>query len=179
MNIKDHLNKFDTLRLQKTAFYMIVFSREHYFNFTRHKYGPYDNSISIVSRNIKEFQKYHGVKSTQEAYGILYNKIVSGHVESKLATLRPFIKKAADYVNTFNTNHELECLSTVTYLLREKEELTQAEIVDEYKRWSKDKAKRFSEEDIINGIDKLFDLRIIEKTLMGYRLNQSHAFNHK
>lgn len=178
MNIKDHLNKFDTLKLQKTAFYMDVFSGEHYFNFTRHKYGPYDNSLAIISRNIKEFQKYHGVKSTQEAYDILYNKIVSGHVESKLGTLQPFIKKAAEYVNTFNTNHELECLSTITYLLIEKAELTQAEIVDEFKRWSEDKASRFSEDDIINGIDKLFNFHIIEKTLMGYTLNQSLAYNH-
>lgn len=178
MEIKHHLKKFDTLRLQKTAFYMDVFSGDHYFNFTRHKYGPYDNSIAIISRNIKEFQKYHGVKNTQEAYRILYNKIVSDQVESKLSTLQPFIKKAAEYVNTFNTNHELECLSTITYLLKEKEELTKTEIVDEYKLWSEDKAIRFSEDDIINGIDKLFNYHIIEKTLMGYTLNQSFAYNH-
>lgn len=179
MDLKHHLNKFDTLRLQKTAFYMETFSGQHYFNFTRHKYGPYDNSIYIVSRNIKEFQKYHGVRSTQEAYDILYNKIVSDHVESKLATLQPFIEKAAEYVNTFNTNHELECLSTITYLIKEKEELTQAKIVDEFKRWSEDKASRFSEDEIINGIDKLFGSHIIEKTLMGYTLSQTIAFNHR
>lgn len=173
MEIKYHLNKFDTLRLQKTAFYMDIFSGQHYFNFGRHKYGPYDNSIYIISRNIKEFQKYHGVKNTQEAYEILYNKLVSNHVESNLATLKPFIKKAAEYVNTFNTNHELECVSTITYLLKEKEVLSQAEIVDEFKRWSDDKASRFSETEIINGIEKLCDSRIIEKALIGYTLNHA------
>jgi uncharacterized protein YwgA len=178
MDIKHHLNKFDTLRLQKTAFFMDIFSGQHYFNFTRNKYGPYDNSIYIISRNIKEFQKYHGVKNTQEAYGILYNKIVSDHVESKLTTLQPFVEKAAEYVNTFNTNHELECMSTITYLLKEKVELTQAEIVDEFKRWSEDKASRFSEDEIINGIDWLCESQIIEKTLMGYTLSQMIAFNH-
>ncbi|MBB2481069.1 macro domain-containing protein [Bacillus sp. APMAM] len=175
MNIKHHLNKFDTLRLQKTAFFMDIFSRGNYFNFTRHKYGPYDNSIAIISRNIKEYQKYHGVKNTDEAYGILYNKIVSGQVEFKLGTLEPYIKKAAEYVNTLYSNHELECLSTITYLLKEKEELSQEEIVDEFKRWSEDKANRFSEEDIISGIEKLFETDIIEKTLMGYTLSQSRA----
>ena len=178
MDIKHHLNKFDTLRLQKTAFYMDTFQGEHYFNFTRHKYGPYDNSISIVSRNIKEFQKYHGVKNTDEAYGILHNKIVSDHVESKLATLQPFIEKAAEFVNTFKTNHELECLSTITYLLKEKEELTQAEIVDEFKRWSEDKANRFPDDDIIKGITSYIIPIIIEKTLMGYTLSQTIAINH-
>lgn len=177
MKIKHHLNKFDTLRLQKTAFYMDVFSKENYFNFARHKYGPYDNSIAIISRNIKEFQKYHGVKNTEEAYGILYNKIVSGQVEFKLGTLEPFIEKAAEYVNTLHSNHELECLSTITFLLKEKEELSQEEIVDEFKRWSEDKANRFSEEEIINGIDKLFETDIIEKTLMGYTLSQARAIH--
>ncbi|WP_226086700.1 macro domain-containing protein [Mesobacillus sp. S13] len=173
MNIKHHLDKFDTLRLQKTAFYMDVFSNENYFNFTRHKCGPYDNSIAIISRNIKEFQKYHGVNNTEEAYGILYNKIVSGQVELKLGTLEPFIEKAADYVNNLRSTHELECLSTVTYLLKEKEELSQEEIVDEFKRWSEDKGNRFSEEEIINGIEKLFETGIIEKTLMGYTLSKT------
>ncbi|PSA96912.1 type II toxin-antitoxin system antitoxin DNA ADP-ribosyl glycohydrolase DarG [Bacillus halotolerans] len=177
MNIKQHLNKFDTLRLQKTAFYMEIFSGVNYFDFTRHKYGPYDNSIAIISRNIKEFQKYHGVNNTEEAYGILYNKIVSGQVEFKLGTLEPFIEKAAEYVNTLRSNHELECLSTITYLLKEKEELSQEEIVDEFKCWSEDKANRFSEEEIINGIEKLFDTEIIEKTLMGYMLSKSHAIH--
>jgi O-acetyl-ADP-ribose deacetylase (regulator of RNase III) len=177
MNIKHHLDKFDTLRLQKTAFYMDVFSNENYFNFTRHKYGPYDNSIAIISRNIKEFQKYHGVNNTEEAYGILYNKIVSGQVELKLGTLEPFIEKAADYVNNLRSTHELECLSTVTYLLKEKEELSQEEIVDEFKRWSEDKGNRFSEEEIINGIEKLFETDIIEKTLMGYTLSKSRAIH--
>ncbi len=175
MNIKHRLNKFDTLRLQKTAFYMDIFSGGNYFNFTRDKYGPYDNSIAIISRNIKEFQKYHGVKNTDEAYGILYKKIVSGQVEFKMGTLEPFIKKAAEYVNTLGSNHELECLSTITYLLKEKEELSQEEIVDEFKRWSEDKANRFSEEEIINGTEKLFETNIIEKTLMGYTLSPSHV----
>jgi O-acetyl-ADP-ribose deacetylase (regulator of RNase III)/uncharacterized protein YwgA len=178
MSIKHHLNKFDTLRLQKTAFYMDVFSRESYFNFTRHKYGPYDNSIAIISRNIKEFQKYHGVMNTEEAYGILYNKIVSGQVEFKLGTLVPFIKIAAEYVNNLSSNHELECLSTITYLLKEKGELSQEEIVDEFKCWSEDKANRFSKEEIINGIEKLFETDIIEKTLMGFTLSQRRTSHH-
>lgn len=175
MEIKDHLNKFDTLRLQKTAFFMDVFSKQSYFNFTRHKFGPFDNSIAIISRNIKEFQKYHGVKNTQEAYRILCNKIISDNVESKLTLLQPFIKKASDYVNTLKTNHELECISTITYLIIENGELNEEEIVNQFKMWSEDKAKRFSEDDILNGIDRLYDTNVIEKTLMGYTLQNNNS----
>lgn len=55
--------------------------------------------------------------------------------------------------------------------------LTRAEIVEESKRWSEDKANRFSEDDIVS-VQKLFDLAIIEKTLVGSTLNQSFTFSH-
>ncbi|MGE6370833.1 type II toxin-antitoxin system antitoxin DNA ADP-ribosyl glycohydrolase DarG [Planococcus kocurii] len=178
MDIKRHLEKFDALRLQKTAFYMEIFSNQDYFKFTKHKYGPYDNSINIISRNIKEYQKYHGVENTNEAFTILYNKIISDHVESNLNSLQPFIEQAAEYVNKYKTNHELECISTITYLLKEKEELTAEEILNEFRLWSEDKAFRFSEEEILNGINELFDSHVIEKTLMGYTIAQTIAKDH-
>lgn len=178
MNIKHRLNKFDTLRLQKTAFYMDIFSGQQYFNFKKHKYGPYDNSIAIISKNIKEFQKYHGVQNTDEAYKILYNKLISNNIESKLNTLEPYIKEAAEYVNTISNNSELECLSTITYLLKVKEELTEDEIIEEFKRWSDDKANRFTEEEIMNGINFLLDSSTITKTLIGYKLSQTHSIHH-
>lgn len=170
MNIKHNLNKFDTLRLQKTAFYMDVLSKENYFSFKKYKYGPYDNSISIISRNIKEFQQYHRVKNTNEAYEILYNKIVSEQVEKKLKILEPFIKQAAEYVNRIESNYELECLSTITYLIYEDVELTETEIIQKFKKWSEDKDNRFTEKDIIKGIEQLLEMHIIEKNLIGYNL---------
>lgn len=60
---------------------------------------------------------------------------------------------------------------------KEKKELSQEEIVYEFKRWSEDKANRYSEEEIVNGIEKLFETEIIEKTLMGYTLSQSRAIH--
>ncbi|WP_130859708.1 type II toxin-antitoxin system antitoxin DNA ADP-ribosyl glycohydrolase DarG [Gracilibacillus phocaeensis] len=170
MSMKHHLDTFDTLRLQKTAFFTDVFSGKNYFHFTRHKYGPYDNSIAIISREIKAFQTYHDVNSTEEAYRILCSKIVSDKVNTKLTELDPFVEKAAQFVNTIKQNHELECLSTITYLLLEKEELSREEIIYEFKQWSKDKANRFSEDDIIQGIHKLLQTNVLENTLMGYAL---------
>ncbi|QKY70258.1 macro domain-containing protein [Lentibacillus sp. CBA3610] len=178
MDIKHHLQRFNKLRLQKTAFYMDVLSGESYFKFQKYKFGPYDNGINIISRNIKEFQDYHGVKKTGEAYYILYNKLVSDQVNSKLQTLQPFVKEAAELVNKFSSDHELECVSTITYLLKENQELNEEEIVAEFKVWSKDKGDRFSESEIRQGIQTLYEARIIEKTLMGYIINQSHALHY-
>ncbi|WP_240374000.1 macro domain-containing protein [Bacillus piscicola] len=178
MDIKHHLQKFNKLRLQKTAFYMDVLSGEPYFNFKKHKYGPYDNAIPIISRDIKAFQDYHGVKKTDDAYQILYNKLVSDHVESKLGTLRPFIRGAAALVNKLTSDHELECVATITYLLKDNQELSEDEIVAVFKAWSNDKAERFSEAEIRKGIETLYGAEIIEKTLVGYTLSQLHTLHH-
>ncbi|MEG6617391.1 macro domain-containing protein [Peptococcaceae bacterium 1198_IL3148] len=172
MEMKKRLNHFNTLRLQKTAYFLNIFSSQNYFNFKRYKYGPYDNSIAIISKNIKEFQKYHNVKDTKEAYGILYNKIVSGHVEAKLTQLLPSIEKAANYVNSINSNHELECLATIMFLIDEQKGLSQGEILEQFKLWSEDKAKRYTDNEILEGIDRLYNSNIIEKDLLGcYKIN--------
>ena len=168
MEMKKRLEKFNTLRLQKTAFFMEVFSDQNYFNFKKYRYGPYDNSIKIISRNIKEFQNYHNVKSTQEAYSILFNKIISDSVETKLNQLIPSIEKACYFVNSIKTNDELECLSTIVFLINENEILSQDEILKNFKMWSEDKANRFSEEEILKGIETLYNFKIIESTLLGY-----------
>lgn len=173
MEIKNHLHKFDTLRLQKTAYFMDFFSEQKYFNFRKHKYGPYDNSIYIISRNIREFQKYHNIQNSDEAYKILYNRIVSKNVETKLMQLLPFIKKASNYVNSIETNHELECISTIVYLLEEHNTLSENEILELFKGWSEDKSERFSDNDILRGTDKLYTSGILHKTLIGYTTYQN------
>lgn len=149
MQIKHHLQKFGTLRLQKAAYYTDIFSNQHYFKFSRDKYGPYDNSIAIVSRAIKEFQKYHGVKNTDEAYEILYKKLVSDKTVTKLNALLPFVIQACTFVNSISTDHELECLATITYLIQESNYLDEGAVVDNFRLWSEDKAKRFTEAEII------------------------------
>ena len=60
--IKRHFKKkFNSLRLQKAAYFMDLFSfKKKYFRFVPHKYGPYDHSIDIISKGIREFQQFHG-----------------------------------------------------------------------------------------------------------------------
>lgn len=171
MEFKKHLKKFNKLRLQKAAFYMDILSGESYFKFQKHKFGPYDNSINIISRKIREFQDYHGVSNTDEAYQILYNKLVSNQVKSQLQTLHPYVEGSSAFVNQFSDDQELECVSTITYLLKESQELNEKEIISAFKDWSKDKANRFTESEIRNGITKLYEAGIIERTLTGYMIS--------
>lgn len=170
MQIKFNLNKFDKLRLQKTAYLTNIFANEEYFKFKRHKFGPYDNSIEIISKNINEYQKYHNTNSTEEAYRIAYNKLISNNTINKLEALLPYILKASNYVNAIDNNNELECLSTILFLLQEAQDLNEEQIICEFKNWSEDKAAKFSEQSIVNGIIRLNETGLIQKSIMGYRI---------
>jgi O-acetyl-ADP-ribose deacetylase (regulator of RNase III) len=172
MEIKKHLNKFNKFRLQKAAFLIDVFSDKKYFNFQKHKYGPYDNSISIISREIKAFQNYHNVKNTEEAKSILYNKIISKNVVSKYESLIPKIKRACSFINSIGTDHELECLTTILFLIEEFGFLSKAEITKHFLLWSDDKAERFTEEEILRCVDKLIDKEMIYSSLIGFAINK-------
>lgn len=171
LDIKEGLNKFDRLRLQKTAYFINIFSKDNYFKFKKHQYGPYDHSIAVISRKIKEFQEYHEMYKVEEVYKLVYQKIVSEKIEMQLNTLKPFIKQAIDYVNSIETNHELEAVATITYLIEQHKKLSQEEIIDYFKEWSEDKANRFTKEDILEGINQLEKSHVIRKVAESYSLS--------
>lgn len=168
METKQRLIKFNKVRLQKTAYFTNLFLEKKYFRFTRNNFGPFDYSIDLISKNIKEFQKFHGNTTTYDARRILYNKLVSETVDNKLSELMPQIEKACDFVNGIRDDYELEGLSTICFLLEESSDLQIEEIVSEFRNWSEDKANRFPEETIVEYINKLYKLGIIDKTLTGY-----------
>ncbi|MGG3838074.1 macro domain-containing protein [Paenibacillus thiaminolyticus] len=170
MEIKNHLQKFNNLRLQKAAFMVDILSKNKYFKFQKHLYGPYDNSITIISRNIKAFQLYHNVKDTEEAKSILYNKIVSENVVSRYTILLPLIIRACTFINSIETDHELECLITILFLIDEDDTLLEEDIVNKYLAWSDDKADRFSKQEIRQGVETLLQANVIEKKLVGYTI---------
>lgn len=170
MEIKHSLVRFDKFRLQKTAYFVNIFSSKKYFNFKKHKFGPYDHSIDIISKNIREFQLYYGTRSTNEAKEILFNKIISESVENKLSELIIPIEKACCYINTINDNHELECLSSVCFLIEQNAPLSTDQILMEFKLWSEDKAARFNDNEIFLSIEKLYNAGIIEKNMLGFTL---------
>ena len=177
MKIKSNLNRFGTMRLQKTCYFMDLFSPVKFFKFKKHKYGPYDHAIEVISRDIREFQNYHGTSSTEEAEKILYNKIISESVENKISDIMPNLLRACEFVNSVSTNTELECLSTICYLIEEQKALFEEDIIQGFKEWSDDKAKRFNENMIHYGIIRLVNEHIIEEGLAGYQIIENNLKN--
>lgn len=173
MQMKLKLNKFDNTRLQKTAYFFNIFSGTNYFKFVKHRFGPYDNSIKIISKDIKAYQEFHNVKNTKEAYEILMNKLISANVEDNLSKFKPAIDKATSLVNNVNTNNELECMATIVFLLENESNLTDVELLKRFKSWSKDKAERFTDEQILYVLDKLCKIKILEQNLIGYEISHT------
>jgi O-acetyl-ADP-ribose deacetylase (regulator of RNase III) len=172
MNMKLNLKKFNSLRLQKAAYFTNIFLGESYFKFTKHKYGPYDNSIPIISKEIKAFQVYYGTKDTKEAYEIAYRIIISEQTKNKLFYLKPAIEKACNYVNEVRNDKDLECIATITFLIENNNIVCEEDIINSFKSWSKDKADRFSEDDIKYGLTYLMRTNIIVKNLVSYEINK-------
>lgn len=173
MKIKINLNKFNSLRLQKAAYFINIFLRESYFKFKKYKYGPYDNSITIISKNIKEFQIYYQTKDTNEAYLIAYRTLISEKYKKKLDYLNPAIELATNYVNNIKSDKELECISTVLFLIENGSIESKFNLISEFKRWSKDKANRFSQQEIIIGLEYLLKTNIVVENLVGYEITKN------
>lgn len=171
MELKHQLRVFNKFRLQKSGYFMNLAAHKEFFKFTAYKYGPYDHSIDIVSQRIREFQQYHGTKSTEEAKAILYNKLVSDSVNNAMEQLLPAIEKSCAFVNGISTDHELECLSTICFLIEHNGAMSSDDIILGFKQWSKEKAGRFKDAEILHGIETLCSYGLLEKQLSGYNLS--------
>ena len=133
MQIKFHLLPdkihFNKICLQKTAYFMNVLSNTDYFRFVKEKYGPYDHDIDIISKQIKEFEKYHKVKNTNEAYDILMKKLISETTLKKMEFYTPFISKAAAFTNHFSDSTSVEGAGTALFIIQQSHGATTEEIV--------------------------------------------------
>ncbi|GAB4266246.1 type II toxin-antitoxin system antitoxin DNA ADP-ribosyl glycohydrolase DarG [Thermincola ferriacetica] len=167
MNFKLHLKKFNKLRLQKTAYFMNLFSGNDYFKFTKHKYGPYAHSIDILIKDIKQFQDFHHLK-TDEALNLAKTTLISKSVEQKLSSFSLPSKKAIDFINSIKTDKELELLATICAVIEDKLDITKEEVIEEIRNWSCEKAEKFSEDEILSAINKLESEHIICRNIMGY-----------
>ena len=103
----------------------------------------------------------------------LYNKIISENIDNKFAELVSPINRACLYVNQIKDDHELECLSTICFLIEEASSLSSEQILIKFKQWSQEKALKFTDKEILSGIYKLNDTNIIEKNLIGFSLVRS------
>lgn len=172
MNIKFNLdeNKFTKICLQKTAYFMNILSHTDYFKFTKGKYGPYDYTIEIISKNISAFQEYYNLSNTKETYQLLLQKLISQNILNKLDFYIPYIKEAARFTNKLPDCDSVEAAGTALFLIQNNQPINEDDIVKLFKEWSPEKAAKFSVDDIKSAISYVEAEGIIEKNLMGYMI---------
>lgn len=79
----------------------------------------------------------------------------------------PAIDRATSYVNKIGTDKQLEGITTVLFLIEKNDAIDEDKLVESFKNWSEDKAKRFSRQDIIDCVNYLEDTGIVIKNLCG------------
>lgn len=171
MKLKMELRKHTKLRLQKGAYFMNVFAKESYFAFRKHKFGPYAYAIDLIGREIGAYQLFYGLQDTESTYRMVYQTICSEKTDTVLDRLLPAVEQAAEYVNQIESDHDLEGVSTVLFVIQTAPAQSESQIVQEFKAWSEDKAARFSEEEIIKYIGYLKTTGLIHSNAeerMGY-----------
>lgn len=167
LQIRLHLKRFNALRLQKAGYFTNYFLEEEYFKFDKWKYGPYSHGIDIVARSLNEYQKYYGLTNSKDTYEQVYKVICSKKVEEKLERLLPAIEKSTIYVNQISTDKKLEGVATVLFIVQKNSQISKERIVQLFREWSEDKAKRFSRGYISECVDYLEETNVIVKNICG------------
>lgn len=71
-----------------------------YFHFKKYKFGPYDHSIDIISRNIKKYVEYHSIQDVETAYQSVKNGIISKRVNDTYESMQKPLQQAITFVNS-------------------------------------------------------------------------------
>lgn len=166
MKIKLELTKFNKTRLQKTGYLLNYFAEEDYFKFEAYNFGPYANSISILSREIKEFQEYYNF-DTKRAVEWASNTMISESVIAKLRKYESSIEKATSFVNSIKTDKELELITTILFLISNNSPIDFPTLKEKFKSWSEHKAESFSDNEIEEGVNSLLKENLLKRSLMG------------
>ena len=165
IDLRRRLLKFDKLRLHKTAYFMNYFLNKQYFSFERGEYGPYSHAIEIVMSKIKEYQLYYGISQVDELYESIYKNICSNKTDAVLIGGEESRRRAASFVNKIQSNHDLEGISTVFYLLEYNPSDINS-IWRGFEEWPGGKSSRFKEAELLPFIDILQNNGFIRKNLM-------------
>jgi O-acetyl-ADP-ribose deacetylase (regulator of RNase III) len=163
--------KFTKIRLQKSAYFLNQFLEEDYFKFRKPKFGPY--SIDNLIKDIQEFQDYYKL-NTEQAFSLAKTRLISESVEKKLEAFSKYIDFTSAFINDVKTDKDLELLAIVYNIIADSNlsEADRDSISFELAKWSKEKAEKFSEEDIDFALNYLTNKNILYRNLLGsYILN--------
>ena len=166
IKMKQKLQTFTKLRMQKTAFFTNFYLGSSYFHFVKGKYGPYSHDIDIVSKNIAEYSQYYSIKDANLLYKSVYQTICSKKTDEIIFRMDMPVDKAIHFVNGITDDHELEGIATVLYLINDAER-SEEEIWQGFVDWPGDKAARYKGSEMSGFIAVLEAAGFISCNLLG------------
>lgn len=167
LDIKLRLKKITKARLQKASYLVNLFLGEDYFRFDKYKYGPYSHDIDIISKQLGEYQRFYSIGNSKDTYDSIYKIICSEKVNNTLSRLQSPILRATDYINSIESEFDMECISTILYIISNSKHNNAESIIENFKNWSEYKAEKFSERDIIRCIEYLEKTALISSNIFG------------
>lgn len=78
--------------------------------------------------------------------------------------INPAIKKATMYVNKISSDKKLEGVTTVLFIIQKNNQISEEDIINKFREWSEDKAKRFNKK-YIQEDSYLEETNIISKNI--------------
>lgn len=166
MEIKENLNKFSKFRLQKTAYLVDILRKDDYFKFDSYKFGPYSNTINILSKDIKEFQEYHNIK-TKDALVLSEKTLTSANFDSSFEKFKNSIQKASHIVNEITDDEYLELLTSVIFVIRKSGRSSYDQIAFGISSWSPRKERIAEANSLKCCISDLEKMGIVKLNIFG------------
>ena len=162
---KNHLKKFGKIRLQKTAFFYNVIAKTDYFKFDKYKFGPYSQSITILSEQIKNATQ-NQANNFKNIESNLYHRLMSDSVNIALSNAEKTIK----IINQIDEDFDLEVLATLLHIISLHDVVGNEDIIREFLAYPKYEIERFRGIDFSLYINRLEELKLIEKNILGYTI---------
>lgn len=172
LQTKMHLNKWDYMRMQTACFFVNYFARKEVFKFDKLEQGPFSKEVDVLANDIKEYQKYYGLKDSKQTYEQAYKVVISQKADRKLDVLLPAIEKAAGYVNDISENRELEMISSILFMIQRSENPSEDGLIKMFMDKPAEDDYQYSESDIAKGIEYLENTGLINKNILGFEVNE-------
>lgn len=162
---KNNLHQFGRLRLQKAGFFYNIISNTKHFQFQKHKFGPYSQAITDISKQIKEStqDKNQDFVALQDT---LYHRLISNSVITALE----HAKKVVEILNNIDKSFDLEVYATLLHIISLHQGIRYEDILQEFAQYPKHEIQRFQQTDFETYLRDLQGLHLIEENILGYEL---------
>lgn len=167
LQIRMQLIKTNILRLQNAGYFTNYFLGDDFFIFDTWESGPHSHAIDIEAKALGEYQKCYGLNNSKDTYEQILKMICSKKTEGKLEKLLPAIEQATAYVNGITSDKKLEGVTTVLYIVWKNHQIQEADILRLFRNRSKEIAKRFTKQYVMDCIGYLEQTGVISKDICG------------